>query len=260
MQPSALHGALRLSTAAHPPCHTAGGRCTGATAAVPDAPPAGHASEHRGAPRGRGAASWLSALLCFVHQAARGRTTQPSVPTTAPPPLGVAPARASASHRQRCAAPCVCCVLCAGRGMCWRHADETEAPVFVTTTKETPLLQHPAHSAAASWGVTRLTAPCPAQARRDPRPATRRPVCQRATPHGAAHNFLRPRAPWRACREMPTPRRPGPRRRRRATTSSRTCSPAPPGLGRCHARAAGQRHEPGLPCRPHTPECQLRAA
>ena len=172
MQPSALHGALRLSTAAHPPCHTAGGRCTGATAAVPDAPPAGHASEHRGAPRGRGAASWL---LCFVYQAARGRTTHPSVSTTAPPPLGVTPARASASHRRRCAAPRVraCCVrvLCAGHGMCWRHADETEAPVFVTTTKETPLLQHPAHSAAASWGVTRLTAPCPAP----PRPATRNP-------------------------------------------------------------------------------------
>ena len=82
----------------------------------------------------------------------------------------------------------------------------------------------------------------------DPRPATRRRVCQRVTPYeysyGAAHNFLLPRAPWRACRKMPTPRRPGPRRRRRATMSSRTCLPGPPGLGRRHAHAAGQRQVP----------------
>ena len=50
---------------------------------------------------------------------------------------------------------------------------------------------------------------------------------------------------------MPTPRRPGPRRRGRATMSSRTCLPGPPGQGRRHARAVGRRHEPGLPCRPH---------
>jgi len=174
--------------------------------------------------------------------------------------LALAPARASASHRRRRAAPCMCAycvrVLCAGRGMCWRHADETEAPVFVTTTKKTPLLQHPAHSAAASWGVARLTAPCPGTQPVALCASAPPPTVQRTT-------FLRPSAPWRACRKMLTPRRPGPRRRRRATTSWRTCSPGPPGLSRCHARAAGQRYEPGLPCRPHgrvSVVCRLTAS
>ena len=57
---------------------------------------------------------------------------------------------------------------------------------------------------------------------------------------------------------MPTPKRPGPRRRRRATTSWRTCLPGPPGRGRGHARAAG--HDGTKPACPvaYTPECQLR--
>jgi len=175
MQPSALHGALRACRR----LHATTWRGADARKRPPPCRMAARRARKRGAACGVGADSWT---LCFVHQAARGRTTQPSVSTTAPPPLGVAPARASASHRRHCAARVRVRVrvLCAGHGVCWRHADERETPGVCHHHKETPLLQHPVHSAAASWGVTRLTAPCPGP----PRPATLQPVapCASAPP------------------------------------------------------------------------------
>ena len=60
--------------------------------------------------------------------------------------------------------------------------------MFVTTTKETPLLQHPAHSAAAGYvGRDSLGCPLPRPAAtRDPRPIALRasappPTMQRTT-------------------------------------------------------------------------------
>ena len=151
MLPSALHGALRLSMAAHPPhgrqMHGNNRRRAGCTARragrrAPRCALRPRCSLLAGVFRSPGSMRPHDPAACAHDGAAASR--RGSCKRKPPPALRV---------RMRCA----CCVrarrvlVARGRekssGVCHHH-------------KETPLLQHTAHSAAASWGMTRLTAPC----------------------------------------------------------------------------------------------------